>query len=240
MQAESSVNGTNELQQAPTPSTLTTTTTTATAPNCSSISTSPTTTATINRFMHMQTNPENNITAGELDEYYYGQEEGEEEEGESCFESDLDEDLFDKVRQSRGSLGLKTGTRHPLDDIDDSSNALQIHDNHGHGLSLHNRHSNGEGCSSGGVSQTSGFLNLSPPVGSALPGTMFRLRFIGSLEIDEEIGSGKRRRKRPKKSMVEEAVTKLKVGGMLLSNSRLYMYLLNVAMFYICIPTSFP
>ncbi|CAG7829701.1 unnamed protein product, partial [Allacma fusca] len=52
--------------------------------------------------------------------------------------------------------------------------------------------------------------HLSPPCGSALPGTMFRLRFVGSLEVEEEVGSGRRRRKRPKKTMVEEAVLKLK------------------------------
>lgn len=54
--------------------------------------------------------------------------------------------------------------------------------------------------------------NFGPACGSALPGTMFRLKFIGSLEVDEEVGSGKRRRKRPKKTMVEEAVLKMKVG----------------------------
>ena len=56
--------------------------------------------------------------------------------------------------------------------------------------------------------------HLSPPYGSALPGTMFRLRFVGSLEVEEEVGTGRRRRKRPKKAMVEEVVTKLKVGGL--------------------------
>lgn len=54
-------------------------------------------------------------------------------------------------------------------------------------------------------------FHLSPPCGSALPGTMFHLRFVGSLEVEEEAGLGKKRRKRPKKTMVEEAVTKLKV-----------------------------
>lgn len=55
--------------------------------------------------------------------------------------------------------------------------------------------------------------HFGPACGSALPGTMFRLKFIGSLEVDEEVGSGKRRRKRPKKTMVEEAVQKMKVGS---------------------------
>lgn len=44
-----------------------------------------------------------------------------------------------------------------------------------------------------------------------LPGTMFRLGFLGSLEVEEEVGFGRRRRKRAKKDMVEEAVMKLKV-----------------------------
>lgn len=40
-------------------------------------------------------------------------------------------------------------------------------------------------------------------------GTVFRLQFLGSVEVEEE--SGKKRRKRLKKSMVEEAVIKIKV-----------------------------
>jgi len=50
-----------------------------------------------------------------------------------------------------------------------------------------------------------------PPCGSAVTGTMFHLRFVGSLEVEEEVGSGKYRRKRAKKAMVEEAVVELKV-----------------------------
>jgi len=123
----------------------------------------------------------------------------------------------------------------PFEDIHGSANAL--HDEGGSGsvggaISLHHNRTGGSGISIGGSSsggvggsceafpttgtsaaQSPSFLNISPPYGSALPGTMFRLRFIGSLEVDEEIGSGKRRRKRPKKTMVEEAVMKMKVGG---------------------------
>lgn len=40
-------------------------------------------------------------------------------------------------------------------------------------------------------------------------GTVFRLQFLGSVEVEEE--GGKKRRKRFKKSMVEEAVVKIKV-----------------------------
>jgi len=54
-------------------------------------------------------------------------------------------------------------------------------------------------------------LHLGPPCGSALPGTMFRLRFVGSVEVEEEVDAGKRSRRRPKKTMVEEAVSKIKV-----------------------------
>lgn len=40
-------------------------------------------------------------------------------------------------------------------------------------------------------------------------GTVFRLQFLGSVEVDEE--GGRKRRKRLKKNMVEVAVTKIKV-----------------------------
>lgn len=40
-------------------------------------------------------------------------------------------------------------------------------------------------------------------------GTMFRLHFLGSVEVEEE--GGRKRRKRLKKNMVEVAVTKIKV-----------------------------
>ncbi|KAJ4434537.1 hypothetical protein ANN_23099 [Periplaneta americana] len=53
---------------------------------------------------------------------------------------------------------------------------------------------NGNGSSSGG-----------------LAGTVFRLHFLGSVEVDEE--GGRKRRKRLKKHMVEEAVTKIKVAS---------------------------
>lgn len=39
--------------------------------------------------------------------------------------------------------------------------------------------------------------------------TVFRLQFLGSVEVEEE--NGRKRRKRLKKHMVEEAVTKIKV-----------------------------
>lgn len=42
----------------------------------------------------------------------------------------------------------------------------------------------------------------------AAPAAVFRLTFLGSVEVDED---GRRRKKRPKKNMVEEAVTKIKV-----------------------------
>lgn len=48
-----------------------------------------------------------------------------------------------------------------------------------------------------------------PPLGTAAAGTVFRLQFLGSVEVDEE--GGRKRRKRLKKHMVEEAVTKIKV-----------------------------
>ena len=40
--------------------------------------------------------------------------------------------------------------------------------------------------------------------------TVFRLQFLGSVEVEEE--GGRKRRKRLKKHMVEEAVTKIKVS----------------------------
>lgn len=57
-----------------------------------------------------------------------------------------------------------------------------------------------------------------PPGGSVggsggLAGTVFRLHFLGSVEVDEE--GGRKRRKRLKKHMVEEAVTKIKVVGLI-------------------------
>lgn len=47
------------------------------------------------------------------------------------------------------------------------------------------------------------------PLGVGASGTVFRLHFLGSVEVDEE--GGRKRRKRLKKNMVEVAVTKIKV-----------------------------
>ncbi|KAK9758732.1 PDZ domain [Popillia japonica] len=53
------------------------------------------------------------------------------------------------------------------------------------------------------------FLNANPlPLGVGATGTVFRLHFLGSVEVDEE--GGRKRRKRLKKNMVEVAVTKIK------------------------------
>ncbi|XP_044257554.1 uncharacterized protein LOC123006814 isoform X9 [Tribolium madens] len=46
------------------------------------------------------------------------------------------------------------------------------------------------------------------PLGVGATGTVFRLHFLGSVEVDEE--GGRKRRKRLKKNMVEVAVTKIK------------------------------
>ncbi|XP_017787066.1 PREDICTED: uncharacterized protein LOC108569862 isoform X2 [Nicrophorus vespilloides] len=46
------------------------------------------------------------------------------------------------------------------------------------------------------------------PLGVGATGTVFRLHFLGSVEVDEE--AGRKRRKRLKKNMVEVAVTKIK------------------------------
>lgn len=161
----------------------------------------------------------------ELDHYLYGR-----DDEESCSD-DSEEDLFLKTAHSQtrrfGSLGslrdnnIKGMMRLPLEEATGTSNALQIHDN-AHPQSLrHNRRTSvsGETCTSESTTTSqSTFLNSSPPCASATPGTMFRLKFVGSLEVDEEVGNGKRRRKRPKKIMVEEAVMKLKVGGLLQLN----------------------
>lgn len=50
---------------------------------------------------------------------------------------------------------------------------------------------------------------LTPVSGPMGPTTVFRLQFLGSVEVEEE--GGRKRRKRLKKHMVEEAVTKIKV-----------------------------
>lgn len=54
-------------------------------------------------------------------------------------------------------------------------------------------------------------LNVKPPIPLDIGaiGTIFRLLFLGSVEVDEE--GGRKRRKRLKKNMVEEAVNKIKV-----------------------------
>lgn len=53
-------------------------------------------------------------------------------------------------------------------------------------------------------------MRVSAPVlGVGSTGTMFRLQFLGSVEVEAE--GGKKRKKRVKKNMVEEAVIKIKV-----------------------------
>nr|XP_015834456.1 PREDICTED: uncharacterized protein LOC657912 isoform X1 [Tribolium castaneum]XP_015834459.1 PREDICTED: uncharacterized protein LOC657912 isoform X1 [Tribolium castaneum] len=52
------------------------------------------------------------------------------------------------------------------------------------------------------------FNPSSLPLGVGATGTVFRLHFLGSVEVDEE--GGRKRRKRLKKNMVEVAVTKIK------------------------------
>lgn len=54
------------------------------------------------------------------------------------------------------------------------------------------------------------FSSTALPLGAGTgTGTVFRLHFLGSVEVDEE--GGRKRRKRLKKNMVEVAVTKIKV-----------------------------
>ncbi|KAJ8984274.1 hypothetical protein NQ317_009758 [Molorchus minor] len=53
------------------------------------------------------------------------------------------------------------------------------------------------------------------PIGIGSTGTVFRLHFLGSVEVDEE--GGRKRRKRLKKNMVEVAVTKIKKKIMVLN-----------------------
>lgn len=65
-------------------------------------------------------------------------------------------------------------------------------------------------------------------LGVGATGTVFRLQFLGSVEVDEE--GGRKRRKRLKKLMVEEAVTKIKVCPTvqpylsLFSNKQIFIY----------------
>lgn len=69
------------------------------------------------------------------------------------------------------------------------------------------------GCADNDMAKS--YMNMrmcNPPqmmLGVGATGTMFRLQFLGSVEVEEE--GGKKRRKRMKKSMVEEAVVKIKV-----------------------------
>lgn len=56
------------------------------------------------------------------------------------------------------------------------------------------------------IAAQSQLASISGPLG---PTTVFRLQFLGSVEVEEE--GGRKRRKRLKKHMVEEAVTKIKV-----------------------------
>ncbi|XP_020709260.2 uncharacterized protein LOC105687945 isoform X8 [Athalia rosae] len=68
------------------------------------------------------------------------------------------------------------------------------------------------GSTSGGGQSESiniGAQSQMAPIGGPLgPTTVFRLQFLGSVEVEEE--GGRKRRKRLKKHMVEEAVTKIK------------------------------
>nr|XP_050845345.1 uncharacterized protein LOC127061895 isoform X10 [Vespula vulgaris] len=67
-------------------------------------------------------------------------------------------------------------------------------------------------ASGGGQSETHTIAaqpKLAPISGSLGPTTVFRLQFLGSVEVEEE--GGRKRRKRLKNHMVEEAVTKIKV-----------------------------
>ncbi|XP_046836149.1 uncharacterized protein LOC124431831 isoform X4 [Vespa crabro] len=66
-------------------------------------------------------------------------------------------------------------------------------------------------ASGGGQSETHTIAaqpKLAPISGSLGPTTVFRLQFLGSVEVEEE--GGRKRRKRLKNHMVEEAVTKIK------------------------------
>lgn len=70
------------------------------------------------------------------------------------------------------------------------------------------------GSASGGGQSESHALGahqpkLAPISGCLGPTTVFRLQFLGSVEVEEE--GGRKRRKRLKNHMVEEAVTKIKV-----------------------------
>ncbi|XP_047344904.1 uncharacterized protein LOC124947164 isoform X16 [Vespa velutina] len=77
-------------------------------------------------------------------------------------------------------------------------------------------------ASGGGQSETHTIAaqpKLAPISGSLGPTTVFRLQFLGSVEVEEE--GGRKRRKRLKNHMVEEAVTKIKVR---LTQMYLYLY----------------
>jgi len=69
------------------------------------------------------------------------------------------------------------------------------------------------GSASGGGQSESQALGAQPklaPISGCLGSTtVFRLQFLGSVEVEEE--GGRKRRKRLKNHMVEEAVTKIKV-----------------------------
>lgn len=73
-------------------------------------------------------------------------------------------------------------------------------------------------------------------------GTIFRLIFLGSVEVEEE-GNGRKRRRRLKKTMVEEAVTKIKVCGLSVHNpvrprewlcfrSPFFIFVFHLGLFY--------
>lgn len=68
----------------------------------------------------------------------------------------------------------------------------------------------GGGQSESQLSQALGAQPKLAPISGCLgPTTVFRLQFLGSVEVEEE--GGRKRRKRLKNHMVEEAVTKIKV-----------------------------
>ncbi|ERL86129.1 hypothetical protein D910_03543 [Dendroctonus ponderosae] len=64
-------------------------------------------------------------------------------------------------------------------------------------------------CSCESSDDPSPFIDENPLGGGGASGTVFRLLFLGSVEVDEE--GGRKRRKKFKKNMVEVAVTKIKV-----------------------------
>lgn len=71
-------------------------------------------------------------------------------------------------------------------------------------------------------------------------GTIFRIVFLGSVEVEEE-GTGRKRRRRLKKTMVEEAVTKIKVCGLSVHNPVMsceWLCVFNITFLFIFISLS--